>query len=67
MPWDLTRPWTLCRPAGFTATWDELQRELESGPEAAVDRVLNGTGRIQGTIADFATTADLLGDAANKY
>jgi uncharacterized protein (DUF1800 family) len=63
-PWDLTRAWTLRRRAGFAATWDELQRDLESGPEAAVDRVLNGTGRIQGTIADFATTADLLGDAA---
>jgi uncharacterized protein (DUF1800 family) len=29
-----------------------------------VDRVLDGTGRIQGMIAEFATTADLLGDAA---
>ena len=63
-PWDLGRAWTLRRRAGFAATWDELQRDLESGPEAAVDRVLNGTGRIQGKIAEFATTADLLGDAA---
>ncbi len=63
-PWDLARAWTLRRRAGFAATWGELQRDLESGPEAAVDRVLNGTGRIQGKIAEFATTADLLGDAA---
>ena len=63
-PWDLARAWTLRRRAGFAATWDELQRDLESGPDASVDRVLNGTGRIQGTLAEFATTADLLGDAA---
>src|SRR5262245_18051590 len=62
--WDLARAWTLRRRAGFAATWDELQRDLDGGPEAAVNRVLNGTGRIPGTLAEFATTADLLGDAA---
>jgi uncharacterized protein (DUF1800 family) len=63
-PWYLARAWTLRRRAGFAATWDELQRDLESGPDAAVDRVLDGTGRIQGILAEFATTADLLGDAS---
>ena len=63
-PWDLGRAWTLRRRAGFAATSDELQRDLESGPDAAVDRVLDGTGRIPGIIAEFAATADLLGDAA---
>jgi uncharacterized protein (DUF1800 family) len=65
-PWDLARAWTLRRRAGFAATWDELQRDLESGLDAAVDRVLDGTGRIQGMIAEFATTADLLGDSAAR-
>ncbi len=63
-PWDLARAWTLRRRAGFAATWDELQRDLAGGPEAAVDRVLNGTSRTQGILAEFAATADLLGDAA---
>ena len=42
-PWDLARAWTLRRRAGFAATWDELQRDLDDGPEAAVDRVLAGS------------------------
>jgi uncharacterized protein (DUF1800 family) len=63
-PWNLARAWTLRRRAGFAATWDELQRDLESGPEAAVNRVLEGTCRLDGQSADFAPTADLLGDAA---
>jgi hypothetical protein len=63
-PWDLARVWTLRRRAGFAATWAELQRDLKSGPDAAVDRILDGIGRIQDILADFASTADLLGDTA---
>src|SRR5262249_10652877 len=63
-PWDLARAWTLLRRAGFAATWDELQRDLESGPAAAVDQVLDGTTPIQGILPEFASTAALLGDAA---
>ena len=40
-----------------SATWT-------SGPEAAVDRMLAGKGRTEGVPADFAATADLLGDSA---
>jgi Protein of unknown function (DUF1800) len=65
-PWDLARAWTLRRRAGFAATWDELRRDLESGPEASADRILSGTCRIQGILAEFATTADLLGDEAAR-
>jgi uncharacterized protein (DUF1800 family) len=63
-PWDLSRAWTLRRRAGFAATWNELRRDLDDGPEAALDRVLAGTCRSEGVPDDFATTADLLGDAA---
>ena len=48
-----------------------LRRDLERiaarparWPRAAVNRVLAGTCRIEGIPAEFATTADLLGDAA---
>ena len=63
-PWDLSRAWTLRRMAGFAATWNELKRDLKDGPEAAVGRILAGTCRSEGVPAEFATTADLLGDAA---
>jgi uncharacterized protein (DUF1800 family) len=63
-PWDLARAWTLRRRAGFAATWNELERDLHDGPETALNRVLAGTCRTEGIPAEFATTADLLGDAA---
>jgi uncharacterized protein (DUF1800 family) len=64
-PWNLERAWTLRRRAGFAATWAELARDLADGPEKAVDRVLNGSCRLDGVPSDFARTADLLGDAAS--
>ena len=35
-PWDLRRVVHLHRRAGFGATWDELRRDLNDGPEASV-------------------------------
>ncbi len=63
-PWNLSRAWTLRRRAGFAATWNELQRDLADGPKIAISRVLDGACRSEGVPADFAATADLLGDAA---
>jgi uncharacterized protein (DUF1800 family) len=63
-PWNLERAWTLRRRTGFGATWAELERDVADGPNMAVDRVLEGGCRMGGIPADFATTADLLGDAA---
>jgi uncharacterized protein (DUF1800 family) len=53
-PWDLRRVVHLHRSAGFSATWDELQRDLKDGPELAVERLLTGKARIRGVPDDFA-------------
>jgi uncharacterized protein (DUF1800 family) len=39
-PWDLRKVAHLHRRAGFGATWAELQRDMNDGPEASVDRLL---------------------------
>ncbi|MFO1092782.1 MAG: DUF1800 family protein [Planctomycetaceae bacterium] len=39
-PWNLRRVVHLHRRAGFAATWDEIQRDLRDGPDAAVERLL---------------------------
>src|SRR5262249_2485723 len=39
-PWDLRKVGHLHRRAGFGATWSELQRDLEDGPDRSVDRLL---------------------------
>jgi hypothetical protein len=41
-PWDRRRVVHLHRRAGFAATADELRRDLNDGPEASVDRILEG-------------------------
>src|SRR5262249_8576043 len=63
-PWNLARAWMLRRRAGFAATWDELQRDLADGPEAALSRVRAGTCRTDGSVADFDRPAELLRDPA---
>src|SRR5205085_2678799 len=63
-PWDLRRVVHLHRRAGFAATWAELQRGLNDGPAASVDRLLHGRSRMQGVPADFESTSALLADAA---
>lgn len=63
-PWNWERAWMLRRRAGFAATSAELDRDVADGPERAVDRVLAGACRRDGVPANFAATADLIGDAA---
>ncbi len=41
-PWDLARVAHLHRRAGFAAPWAILQRDLKDGPDASVDRLLDG-------------------------
>ncbi len=63
-PWDLRRVVHLHRRAGFAATWEELQRDLKDGPDASIDRLLNGTSYARGVPDDFESIATLLADAA---
>ncbi len=63
-PWSLRRVVHLHRRAGFAANWDELQRDLNDGPQASVDRLLAGTSQRQGVPAEFDATAKLLADTA---
>lgn len=41
-PWNLRRVVHLHRRAGFAGTWEELQRDLQEGPDASIDRFLRG-------------------------
>jgi uncharacterized protein (DUF1800 family) len=63
-PWNLRRVVHLHRRAGFAATWSELQRDLRDGPQASVDRLLNGKSRIDGVAESFESMASVIGDAA---
>ena len=63
-PWGLRRVVQLHRRAGFAATWREIQRDVKDGPQASIDRVLAGKANAEGVPADFARTADLLGETA---
>ncbi len=63
-PWNFLRVWTLHRRAGFGATWDELQRDLTSGPDEAIRRMLGGETRIAGIREDYASMQKILGDSA---
>jgi uncharacterized protein (DUF1800 family) len=40
-PWDLRKVAHLHRRAAFGANWNTLQRDLEAGPTASVDRLVN--------------------------
>jgi uncharacterized protein (DUF1800 family) len=42
-PWDLRKVAHLHRRAGFGATWSELLRDREAGPDASIDRLLQPT------------------------
>jgi uncharacterized protein (DUF1800 family) len=63
-PWDVRRVVHLHRRTGFAATWDEIQRDLEEGPEASINRLLEGRSRSFGVPADFAEFADRLAERA---
>jgi uncharacterized protein (DUF1800 family) len=63
-PWDLRRVVHLHRRAGFSATWNEIQRDLKDGPEPSIARLLEGKARLDGVPEDFSDRAGAIGDAA---
>ena len=65
-PWDLRRVTHLHRRAGFAASWVEIRRDLEEGPEASVNRLLDGKCRPPGAPEpeEFERIAGVLGEAA---
>src|SRR5262245_40049232 len=64
-PWDLRRVVHLHRRAAFAATWDELQRDLRDGPDAAVERLLRPKADAGGAAATpFEDLSRVISDAA---
>ncbi|MDP6467758.1 MAG: DUF1800 domain-containing protein [Pirellulaceae bacterium] len=63
-PWNVRRVVHLHRRAGFAATWDEIQRDLKDGPDAAIDRLLVGKAYSTGVPTDFEAMSQVIGDAA---
>ena len=65
-PWNLRRVVHLHRRAGLAATWSELQRDLESGHTASIDRLLGGTLGDDHRAAEFERLAELIGESAAR-
>ncbi len=61
-PWNWQRVVHLHRRAGFGATWSKIQRDVESGPKRAIDRVLAGDDGLPRD--DFEEMSQIIGDAA---
>ncbi len=61
-PWNLKRVVHLHRRAGFGATWAEIQRDINDGPDASIDRVLRGI--VDSKPARFPPLIQGIGDAA---
>ena len=46
-PWDLRRVVHLHRRAGFAAPWDQVQRDLNDGPESSINRLTRRQGPVR--------------------
>lgn len=62
LPWNVRRVVHLHRRAGFGATWREIQRDLQAGPDESVKRLLRGAARSNGE--GFNHLADVIGTSA---
>ena len=63
-PWNLRRVAHLHRRAGFAAPREVLEKDLQAGPQAAIDGLLAGQQHGKAAPADFAALASTIGDAA---
>jgi uncharacterized protein (DUF1800 family) len=63
-PWDLRRAVHLHRCAGFAATWDQVQQDLRDGPDASVDRLLQGKSSAVMPAAKFEGLSQQLAEGA---
>ncbi|MCA9158859.1 MAG: hypothetical protein KDA72_11060, partial [Planctomycetales bacterium] len=61
-PWNMQRVIHLHRRAGFGANWPEIQRDLQSGSEAAIDRALRPVA--DRTAEEFEQLSAVIGSAA---
>jgi hypothetical protein len=59
-PWDLRRVVHLHRRAGFAATWAEIQRDLNDGPEASA---AFDTDALAALLLDHPATRPIAGPA----
>lgn len=62
-PWNVERVVHLHRRAAFAATWDEVGRDLNSGVDAAIDRLLNSYQQTEST-AHFEALSQNIAQAA---
>ncbi|MFV0444688.1 MAG: DUF1800 family protein [Planctomycetaceae bacterium] len=63
-PWDVRRVVHLHRRVVFGADWNEVRRDVEEGPQAAVSRVLEGRCRETATAGELESLAAVIGAAA---
>ncbi|MCA9050210.1 MAG: DUF1800 domain-containing protein [Planctomycetaceae bacterium] len=64
--WDRRRVVHLHRRTVFGPAWNEVERDVSSNPEDAVNRILYGECRIDGVPDDFDNIAHLIGDSATQ-
>ena len=63
-PWNRRRVVHLHRRAGFAASWPEIERDLNEGPEASITRVLEGKFRTGTATEGFSAVSSALAEAA---
>lgn len=61
-PWNVQRVLHLHRRAGFGANWGSIQRDLNAGPQEAIDRILHAA--IDEESQEFERLSDVIGSAA---